>query len=286
MIFTNRYNLPKAVADVLSKDGYKAGNSDYSATSLLKSPRQLQLAKRNHENISEDVSDRVWSLLGQAAHHVLEQHAEDEALVEERLYVDVLGRKLSGQVDNYHAGIITDYKVTSVWTLIRGSKVKDWEAQLNVYSYLFQKNGYEVKQLQIVTILRDWSEMEKLRTPGYPESPITVIPITLWGMAEAEAFVYERMVHHVNAEKLPSVGLPDCTPIERWQTSDVYAVMKEGRKSAVKLYDTEDAAIEHVLDSKDKLSIVKRPGTSRMCERYCPCRDFCSQWEGLKPDDN
>ncbi len=285
MIFTNKYNLPESVVAVLSKDGYKAGDDNFSATSLLKSPQQLQLYRRHADKLTEDVSDRVWSLLGQAAHSVLEQHGEDTSLVEERLYTTVLDRKLSGQVDHYHLGTVTDYKVTSVWTLIRGSKVDDWTRQLNIYAKIFNDNGFDVKKLQIVTILRDWSEMEKLRNKDYPEAPIMVIPITLWSNAEQDTYINSRVALHKAAESCLDEDLPPCTAEERWQSPDVYAVMKEGRKSAVKLYQNKEEADAHAEEDK-KLSVILRAGSSRMCERYCPARDFCHQYKRTQSDDS
>ena len=292
MKFTNKYGLPKTVFDVLANDGYKAGKDDYSVTSLLKSPRQLQLYRRNFDNIEEDVSDRVWSLLGQAAHSILEKHGDDTSLVEERLYTKVYDRTISGQVDHFHNGTITDYKVTSVWTLIRGTKIEDWTKQLNIYAYIFNKNDYEVRHLQIVAILRDWSETEKLRNKDYPASPIVVVPITLWDVNEQEVFVHKLVGKHIVAEKLSSSDLPKCTPEEMWQTPNVYAVMKEGRKSAIKLFDNKEAANEFILEScpdnwkdghsRDLYWVQTRPGTCRNCERYCPVSSFCSQWEEIK----
>ena len=280
MKFTNKYNLPQTVFDVLAKDGYKAGNDDYSATSLLKSPRQLLLYRRHFHQIEEDVSDRVWSIFGQAAHNILEKHGNDTSLTEERLYTEVLGRKLSGQVDHYHEGVITDYKVTSVWSIVYKSKIEDWTAQLNIYAYLFRKNGYDVRRLQIVAVLRDWSETEKLRSRDYPEAPIVVIPITLWDIEDQELSITSKIKEFIEAESLTDDELPYCTPEERWQAPDVYAVMKEGRKTAVKLYDNEEEAEIHASEDK-KYSVVKRSGTSRNCERYCPVSFCCNQYAQL-----
>jgi hypothetical protein len=286
MIFTNKYNLPKTVYDVLAADGYKAGKDNYSATSLLKSPRQLQLYKRNYDKIQEDVSDRVWSLLGQAAHNVLEKHGDDSSLTEERLYVNIGDKVLSGQVDHYHDGVITDYKVTSVWTIMKQSKIEDWTKQLNTYAFIFKRNRYTVNRLQIIAILRDWSETEKLRYSNYPESPIVAVPITLWEDVVQEAYITDRIELHNSAEKLPSVGLPPCTPEEMWQTPNVYAVMKEGRKSALKLFESEEDAKQFSANVSDEagnhIYIQTRLGTCRNCERYCPVSNFCSQWSVIK----
>ena len=283
MKFTNKYGLPKAVFDVLANDGYKAGKDDYSATSLLKSPRQLQLYRRNFDNIEEDVSDRVWSLLGQAAHSILEKHGSDTSLTEERLYAEVFGRRISGQVDHYHESTITDYKVTSVYTIIYQSRIKEWTEQLNIYGWLFRKNGYDVRKLQIVAILRDWSETEASRKADYPKSPIVIIPLTLWDMPTAEEFVNNRVAFHKNAESLPDDQLPLCSEEDMWESPSKWAVMKEGRKSAIRVFDTQEEALELYGSISDEagnsIYIQERKGERRKCARYCSCNTFCSQWK-------
>lgn len=283
MKFANKHNLPKEVFDVLSKDNYVAGNTDFSATTLLKTPRQVQLQRRHHEEIEEDVIDRVWSLLGQAAHAILEKHGSDTSLTEERLYAEVFGRKISGQIDHYHASTITDYKVTSVYTVIYQSRIKEWTEQLNIYGWLFRKNGYDVRKLQIVAILRDWSETEASRKADYPQSPIVIIPLTLWDMPTAEAFVNNRVAFHKNAESLSDDQLPLCSEEDMWESPSKWAVMKEGRKSAVRVFDTKEEALALSGTLSDEagnsIYLQERKGERRKCARYCSCNTFCSQWK-------
>lgn len=281
MKFTNKHNLPKEVFDVLSKDNYVAGSTDFSATTLLKTPRQVQLQRRHSTEITEDVIDRVWSLLGQAAHSILEKHGSDTSMTEERLYAEVFGRRISGQVDHYHNRCITDYKVTSVYTIIYGSRIHEWTEQLNIYGWLFRTNNIEVDKLQIVAILRDWSETEASRKAEYPQSPIVVLPLTLWSKEEAEAFVNTRVAAHKNAESLPDEDLPLCSKEDMWESPCKYAVMKEGRKSAIRVYDSKEDALQHITDIQTKandVSLQERCGERKRCARYCSVNKFCSQW--------
>ena len=150
MKITNKHGLPDAVYSALSKSNYNPGSSDYSVTTILKPPRIVQLERRHWDELEEDVIDRVWSLFGSAAHNILEGHGCEEAVTEKRLYANILDRKVGGQIDHYLDQCITDYKVTSVWTLIYGSRYKEWEEQQNIYAYIFAENGYKVDKLQIV----------------------------------------------------------------------------------------------------------------------------------------
>lgn len=283
MKITNNYNLPEAVYQTLSQSSYNPGESDYSATTLLKPPRMVQLERRYWDELTEDVMDRVWSLFGQAAHSILEAHATDDALSEERLYADVLGRKVGGQVDNYHNKVITDYKVTSAWTLVYGSRIKEWEEQLNIYAYLFGQNGYDVESLQIVAILRDWDKnkaaADQLR---YPQSPIQIIPLNLWGADQQEAFVYDRVVAMLDNEERSDERLEFCSAEDMWEQESKYAIMKVGVKKAYKLFDSKEAAEEyHILnlEGREDYYIQTRPGKRTRCESgYCHVSRFCNQY--------
>lgn len=279
MRITNKLGLPEAVYNVLAKDNYVKGDSNYSVTSLLKSPRQLQLERRFTDDLVEDASDRVWSLLGQAAHTVLEQHAPTDSMSEERLYINISDRRLGGQVDNYHDGIVTDYKVTSAYSIIYASKLADWEFQLNTYAKIFRENNYPVKGLQIVAILRDWSKMKALSQKDYPQSPIQVIPITLLPDDVITSMIDIRIRLHKAAEDVPTEELPPCNAHDMWEDPTKYAVMKEGRKSAVRVYSTWEDATERIQEEGAKHYLEVRRGDRRKCKDYCSCSEICSQYQ-------
>ena len=57
-----------------------------------------------------------------------------------------------------------------------------------------------------------------------------------------------------------------------------WAVMKEGRKTALKVCDCiEDAQtfIDEAEKDGDKMSIEERKGCDKKCIDYCPCSTFC-----------
>ena len=78
---------------------------------------------------------------------------------------------------------------------------------------------------------------------------------------------------------------------ERWATDPKFALMAKGRKSAVKLFDSEAAAklvMEGLDAKKGKIhSIVKRPGEQKRCGRWCDAAPFCEQYQKiLKQGEN
>lgn len=246
MLITNNYNLPSAVYNVIAKEYYDDHGSDYSVTQLKDAPRIVQLKRRYKDSLTEDAIDRVWSLFGNIAHNLLEQHASDNAITEERLFLKVLDRTVSGKVDHYEDGIITDYKVTSAWSIVYGSRVDEWAEQLNSYAYLFREKGYKIKGLQIVAILRDWDKNKAKNDANYPQTPIIVVPIPLWAKTVQKKFVTNSVRALIANEDLADNDLTACTPSEMWERPSVFAVMKEGRKTAIKLYDNAESAEDHV----------------------------------------
>ena len=85
MKITNKFNLPEAIYEAVKNDGYTRGDSDISVTQLIDSPYIRELKNNHNSEIEEDATDRIWSLLGQAVHTILER-ADTEDLKEERLY--------------------------------------------------------------------------------------------------------------------------------------------------------------------------------------------------------
>jgi hypothetical protein len=67
---------------------------------------------------------------------------------------------------------------------------------------------------------------------------------------------------------------------ERWAKPDVHAVMKKGRKSAVRLYDTAAEALAHAAQAASFQSSFGA-GRSTRCEFYCNVSKFCAQFQSL-----
>jgi hypothetical protein len=167
---TNKHNLPKPVVDALTKDNYSRGSSNRSITQLIDSPRIRILRAEHDAEMTEDASEKVWSVLGTAVHNMFEDAvSEKEHVSEERLFVDHEGWELSGAIDLQETeadGSVTvsDYKCTSVWSVIYGKQ--EWVNQLNAYAWLVRHvKKMPVGKCQIVAVLRDWklSELEKQR---------------------------------------------------------------------------------------------------------------------------
>ena len=274
MKITNIFNLPETFVKAVKNDPYTPGSCDISVTRLISPPRKVALEAKHYKEISEDVTDRIWALFGQAVHVVLER-AEQKADTETRLSIDRQGWKISGQLDQFDpfSGVLIDYKVSSCYALKNGHR-SEWDQQLNLLAAILRENGYAVTKLQIIVILRDWSRSMSFRDISYPAQPVAVIDIPIWSDERCEEFIDERIRLHQMARD----SLPMCSPEERWQTPDVFALKKYNRKTAVKLYDIADEAEEACKAAGDNHYIEHRKGKSIRCESYCPVSGFCDQF--------
>jgi hypothetical protein len=285
MHLTNRLNLPLPIVRAVEHDPYTQ-DGHISVTELIQPPRIRQLLTRHRDNISIDVADRIWPLLGSSVHYILERAAVDNALQEERLSMDVLGWTVTGKPDLYYNRTIFDFKVTSVYAILDGVK-SEWESQLNLYAELLRSHTFKVEYLAIIAILRDWSKFGGQRSHDYPETQSIILPVTLWDPIDAGMYLEERVTVHQEAERLADDDLPVCTKEERWEKETQYAVTKRGNKKASRLLPTlEEAEVWARDNMKDKpFEIVCRPGESVRCRSYCDCSNYCNWWEENKPKE-
>jgi hypothetical protein len=271
MNLTNVYDLPEALVRAIKNDPY-TGGGDISVTKLIDSPQVRVLRKQYSHAVVEDVSDRIWSLLGQAVHTILERAGEEEHVkVEERLFAEVLGWKVSGQFDrlDLHGTTLDDYKVTSTYAI--NGKV-EWERQLNCLRWLAVRNGYKVEKLRIVAILKDWKKSKAKLDPSYPQVPVAVVSVPVWDLAETAMYIEERVAIHQAAD---NGDVPECTNEERWYSGTKFALMKKGAKRAIKLYERK----EDIDAIPDGHFVEDRPGVYRRCVDYCEVAPFCEQFQ-------
>lgn len=281
MKLTNKFGLPQTFVNVIQRPTYTKGKANISATELLNSPRIVQLKRKHWDDIETDASEMVWALFGSAVHNILEHGKDAHHIVEERIFIEHDGWKISGAIDLQEAEedgvVISDYKVTGAWAVM--NEKQDWHNQLNVYAWLVEKvKKQPVKKLQIIAIVRDWAARDTVKE-GYPSSPIATIDIPLWPMEEREAYINQRISLHSAAyfESETDGEMAECTAEEMWEKPEKFAVKKEGGVRAKSLHDSRQEA-EIALPPKGYF-IEHRPGSRTRCESYCQVSGFCSQYQ-------
>ena len=282
-MITNNFNLPQFVVDALTYSDYSRGDSDISVTQLIDSPRIAQLQKQFADQQSRDAVDFVWSRFGTSVHTMFEESLKgSDVITEERLFAETQGWKLSGAIDAQEVTpdgvIISDFKVTSVWSVVFDKT--SWHKQLNVYAYLVRKaKGQTVKKVQIVALLRDWVRRKAEEGGDYPSAPIVIIDIPLWSDEEQDDYVESQMKAHIEAANTET-DLIHCTSEETWEKAAVYAVMKKGRKSAVRLFSSEAEANERVAKEGDNHYLEIRKGEKTRCTQdWCGVSQWCDQFQ-------
>jgi len=281
MKITNKLGLPQALVDAVS---IRQPSDSYSASMLTKSPRQVNLERRHHHEMERDVSDMIWSLFGTAVHKVIEQADPEQALTEEYLTHELSnGAKVTGMADLYEAGKVSDWKTVSVWSYVYFDDAKrfEYESQLNTYALLFELHGFSVRELEIVMLFRDWQKSKAKYNADYPQQQVYPLPLRMWSAEHTERYLLDRTDLFDGYKNVPDDDLPFCTDAERWAKPGKVAVMKRGRKSALRVLDTTEQAEAWMAENGGEY-IEQRPGELwKRCE-YCDASAFCNQYqEGL-----
>lgn len=293
MRITNNLNLPLPLVKAVTQTRHESdlAPNTIRVSELIQPPQLRALARRHDAEITEDASDRIWSLLGTLLHDILEKNAKglENHVTEEELSIEVNGWKVVGHYDLIElvldGEVLTDWKLTSIYALKEREAVKpEWEAQINIYAELLRRVGRPVAKGQIVAIGRDWSKSRAKRERDYPQKQVLIKPVRLWNSETIDNYLKERVQLHENA--LVFGVWPDCTDEERWAKPDIYALHKKGQKKAVKLFEIEKDAegwLEQILGGQKNYYIDKRKGESTRCAGYCPVSSKCAQWAKLNP---
>lgn len=281
MKITNVNNLPQPFVDAVSKE-YQITPKRYSVTTILKDNREILLSRRHRDEIQQDVSDMIWAIFGSAVHKVLETaNEQDDLLKEFFMSTEIIdGYTLSGICDVYdkaNAEVI-DYKVVSAFKCLKGDYA-DFRKQGLAYCYLLRRNGFEAVKSTFYMILRDWQGSKAKYDINYPQHQIQKVTFefTDKDFEECEKWLIEKFESLKRDEELLDEEIPVCSPESRWQSPTVYAVMKKGRKSALKLCETQEEAEKYKAE-KGGDYIETRQGTDRKCAEYCSCAAFCEYY--------
>ena len=288
MKITNIKNLPAPIVAAVQNmvDQPRSSDGDksmlrISVTRLIDSPMIANLEREYWHDITEDASERLWALFGTAVAKILESaHVDEDGHAEKgvgREFVLDDGRKVrvTGRLDRFakHEGELQDYKVTSAWSIIFGKE--DWPKQLNLYRYLLDPDMLHVKRLAIYALLRDWQRSRAAREADYPQDNMIRVEIPMWPNEECELYIAARLRAHF-------VDPPGCSDGERWAKPGSFAVMKEGRKTAMRVLPTSAEASKWVeaegLTNTKGISIIERPATFPRCENYCNVAQWCPIW--------
>lgn len=282
MKVTNKMNLPAAFVNAVSVRKHNAPGC-FSATTLNKGAKEIILTDRHFDELETDAAENVWAIWGTAVHALLESQP-DNNFHEEYFKVPVSKSFVTGQVDSYDMenAIINDWKTASVWKVLKND-FNDWQKQGLTYAWLLTQQGLEVKRCRFVALLKDHSKTKARLDPSYPQSPVFIYQFDV--TAEMLAATTNRIISKVqeieSAYEMDDDKIEPCSPDERWADPETWAVMKNGRKSAVKLFDKAADADACAGDMGNAYYVEHRPGGSKKCAEYCACKEFCSYYKSM-----
>lgn len=306
-ILTNNNNLPLPLYLAIKNDTYEA-RGDISTTTLIDSPYLRLLRKYN--TYTEDASDSIWALTGQAMHAVVERIGQNfertKFMPEEKLMIRTSGYEftreiyLSGtsdliEIDESGKVILHDFKNIFVWTAMQGIKssaYEKWTKQLNIYRYMIKERlNLEVEEIKVHAFIRDWNLGKSERTADYPPYAAITFDIKPYSHKSILDYIKKRIDLHFIAEDNYKHGreqLVDvCDKEDRWSRPTVWRFVKLGNKRALKNYTVRDdadelnakVAYQELLKKNPTLTIDVVKGGDTRCENYCPVNMFCKYYQ-------
>ena len=287
MKYTNKLNLPDPIVKAVKWDDYDPGTGDYTPSSLIRPPYMQKLLKMHENKIVVDVADLLHVMQGKLIHEILHRFADSE-VAEQRVYHQIGRWMISMKYDylylNKKTAILQDYKYTTTYKFVKDlsgnyPEVPEWEIQLNIGAYILRKKGYLITKLQIVGLLRDFYKSKAKQGNGYPQHDVIIRDMPVWDDKKVEDYVIEKAADHDFAKEAPLEDVLPCTDEETWAVPDKWAVMKKGRKSALKLFDNELAAKGRVRELGPPAFVEHRPGVRKRCEGYCDVSQFCPDYQ-------
>ena len=282
MKITNKQGLPAPLVALLARDFYTKGASQYSVTELMSPPKIRRMREQYDEEMEVDATKLIASQLGTFMHARLEKKSVEGYTNEERIFHSIDGITISGAVDlQEHTDdgiVIIDYKFVKAWSVMKSKD--DWVTQLNIYKWLVETvKKQKVCGLKICAIIKDYTPHSTQE--NYPEAGAVMIDISMWDSGTTETYVRKRLEMHRAAKQAQEFGedLEPCTDEDRWMSETIYAVKREGRKTAIRVFKTIEEANE--LAEKEKGYVEERKGEPRRCiGDFCGVSKWCKQYQG------
>ena len=151
------------------------------------------------------------------------------------------------------------------------------------YAWLLKQSGLDVKKCVFVALLKDHSKTKAKTDSSYPQSPVFIyeFDVTAADMEETAARILAKVQEIESAYKLDDDAIEPCSAEERWADGEKWAVMKNGRKTAIKLFDNSADADAMAGEMGNAYYVEHRPAISRKCGDYCKCKEFCNFYKAM-----
>jgi hypothetical protein len=314
---TSDVSLPLAVWLIDDEYDYiKTDNPYISVTTLMKPIRQILLPERIPvEQRQSDVVDYIARAMGSSMHTSIERawtknyrrslallgypegminrvmiNPSDEELdahpdpipvyLEQRVLKEFNGWTIGGKFDMVAEGLVQDFKSTSVWSWVHGTRDEDHVVQGSLYKWL-NPDKITGDFIRINYIFTDWTKMMLANTPNYPPRKVMHKDIRLWSVEDTEKWVAAKL-NQINKHKNSlEKDIPHCTDEELWRSDPVFKYYSDPTKASdpkaksTKNFPTRREADQYKAE-KGKGIVVEKPGEVKACG-YCSGYDACTQ---------
>lgn len=315
MSLTNKKNIHLAMAVFLAHDDYDydARENSISATSLLKSVRQIILSDRATKvDKAKDVQDFIPASLGTAVHDAIENawvygyakalrrlgynentikrfkiNPAPADLTEDTIPVYIEQRKeklidgyyVTGKFDFIGDGELVDHKTTGVFSFISKSNDEKYKLQGSIYRWLNQDIITEDSMI-INFFFTDWSALRAQieKNNGYPQERTLAYKIPLLSVPETEKYIKDKLQSISANLSTPEEELPLCTAEDLWQKDPTYKYYKNPALTTKSTKNFNNFAEAQTRLLKDgSVGVIKTVHAKARHCLYCSGAAMCSQ---------
>lgn len=315
--YTNTQNIPLALAVFLASDSYDYEADTISATSLIKPTRQLILSQKvNPKDSLTDISALIKASIGNAIHSAVEDAwktnyktalqslgyndklidrvlinptSEDLAIkdksltvhLEQRLYKNFLGYKISGKFDLLLDGELNDIKSTGVYTYTHNTKAEDYILQGSIYRWL-NPDLITSEYININFIFLDWKAYELKSQPNYPSQPVLSTKYSLMSLKDTEDYIRAKLNELTLLKDSDQSELPKCTDSQLWRKPAVWKYYSNPQKMtrSTKNFPDKLSAYMYLTEKNNKGIVIEKPGEVVAC-KFCSAFPICTQKDEL-----
>lgn len=325
MKITNEHDVSLALAVWLLYDEYDyVDNPKYlSATTLLKPLKQIVMKHRvNFSNESIDVMDFAQASMGTGLHDSIEKAwklghksalkklgypdrvvnavvinptKEDfdknpdliPVYIERRGTKNLRGWLIGGKFDIVTEGLLQDFKSTSTYSWVAGSRDDEHKMQGSIYRWIHDDVITE-DVIRINYIFTDFVKYMAANNPKYPARRIMHKDIPLLSYERTEAWLNEKLQLIEKFWDAPESEIPECTDEELWRTEPQFKYFSDPAKVDVpgarstKNFDDMISARKFMAEKGGKGAIKVVEGQVKRCE-YCAVAPICKQRERYFP---
>lgn len=312
-MFTNNLGISLPLAVWLAHDDYDYINEEnyISATKLMKPLRHIILPSRipKEQRENPDVSEFIASAIGHSLHDSIEKawHHFDKNLaklgypshiinrvrinpepdtlraddipiyMEQRAIKSFMGYRIGGKYDLVAEGQVQDYKSTSAFVWVMGTRDEEHILQGSLYRWL-NPTIITDPTMVINYIFTDWSKAKVKQDPKYPPMRLMSKTLNLLPLDQTERWVKTKIELIQKHWNTPESELPRCTDEELWRSEPKFKYYADPTKTARSTKNFDDmASAKTYMSEKGGKGIIKIfPGEVKRCD-YCEAYNVCTQ---------